>query len=114
MVGENRYYEGGVSSVYFWNLDDGFAGVILLKKGTCAPPGSGLFFLEIQTKTMTFSDKVWVQLRQGTRVRAAGILFMCSRPSIELVQPITNLRAPSYCISVLRTRRWERWISAGI
>ena len=27
------YYEGGVSSVYFWNLDDGFAGVILLKKG---------------------------------------------------------------------------------
>ncbi|MCJ1239420.1 F-actin-capping protein subunit beta [Varicellaria rhodocarpa] len=26
------YYEGGVSSVYFWDLDDGFAGVILLKK----------------------------------------------------------------------------------
>ena len=30
-----RYYEGGVSSVYFWNLDDGFAGVVLLKK--CKP-----------------------------------------------------------------------------
>jgi capping protein beta len=30
------YYEGGVSSVYFWNLDDGFAGVVLLKKGTFA------------------------------------------------------------------------------
>ena len=29
------YYEGGVSSVYFWNLDDGFAGVVLLKKGRC-------------------------------------------------------------------------------
>jgi hypothetical protein len=27
-----RYYEGGVSSVYLWNLDDGFAGVVLLKK----------------------------------------------------------------------------------
>ena len=26
------YYEGGVSSVYFWNLDDGFAGVVLVKK----------------------------------------------------------------------------------
>ncbi|KAK9712088.1 F-actin-capping protein subunit beta [Basidiobolus ranarum] len=26
------YYEGGVSSVYFWDLDDGFAGVILIKK----------------------------------------------------------------------------------
>lgn len=29
------YYDGGLSSVYFWDLDDGgFAGVILLKKGT--------------------------------------------------------------------------------
>ncbi|KAI9725184.1 MAG: F-actin-capping protein subunit beta [Chrysothrix sp. TS-e1954] len=26
------YYEGGISSVYFWDVDDGFAGVILLKK----------------------------------------------------------------------------------
>lgn len=32
------YYEGGVSSVYFWNLDDGFAGVVLLKKCECRPP----------------------------------------------------------------------------
>lgn len=29
-----RYYEGGVSSVFLWDLDDGgFAGVVLLKKG---------------------------------------------------------------------------------
>lgn len=27
-----RYYEGGVSSVYFWDLEEGFAGVVLLKK----------------------------------------------------------------------------------
>lgn len=32
------YYEGGVSSVYFWNLDDGFAGVVLLKKCMSTPP----------------------------------------------------------------------------
>jgi hypothetical protein len=31
------YYEGGVSSVYFWNLDDGFAGVVLLKKCKLGP-----------------------------------------------------------------------------
>lgn len=31
-VYRDLYYEGGVSSVYFWNLDDGFAGVVLLKK----------------------------------------------------------------------------------
>jgi hypothetical protein len=30
------YYEGGVSSVYLWDLDDGgFAGVVLLKKSEC-------------------------------------------------------------------------------
>ncbi|MBE3049979.1 hypothetical protein IMZ48_47260, partial [Candidatus Bathyarchaeota archaeon] len=34
------YYEGGVSSVYFWNLDDGFAGVVLLKKGEFPFPSS--------------------------------------------------------------------------
>lgn len=31
------YYEGGVSSVYLWNLDDGFAGVVLLKKCKSCP-----------------------------------------------------------------------------
>ncbi|KAK1783699.1 F-actin-capping protein subunit beta [Copromyces sp. CBS 386.78] len=34
------YYEGGVSSVYFWNLDDGFAGVVLLKKSSPTNPSS--------------------------------------------------------------------------
>ena len=33
----SRYYEGGVSSVYFWDLDDGFAGVVLLKKSESDP-----------------------------------------------------------------------------
>ena len=27
------YYEGGVSSVYLWDLEHGFAGVVLIKKG---------------------------------------------------------------------------------
>lgn len=31
-VYRDLYYEGGVSSVYIWDLDDGFAGVVLLKK----------------------------------------------------------------------------------
>ncbi|ERS99845.1 F-actin-capping protein subunit beta [Sporothrix schenckii ATCC 58251] len=33
-VYRDMYYEGGVSSVYFWNLDDGFAGVVLMKKAS--------------------------------------------------------------------------------
>ena len=33
-LGVARYFEGGVSSVFLWDLDDGgFAGVVLLKKG---------------------------------------------------------------------------------
>ena len=35
----NRYFEGGVSSVYLWDLDDGgFAGVVLLKKSAYQRP----------------------------------------------------------------------------
>lgn len=30
----DRYFEGGISSVYFWDIDDGFAGCVLLKKCT--------------------------------------------------------------------------------
>jgi hypothetical protein len=30
----DRYFEGGISSVYLWDMDDGFAGCVLLKKGT--------------------------------------------------------------------------------
>jgi len=28
----DMYFEGGVSSVYLWDIDDGFAGVVLIKK----------------------------------------------------------------------------------
>lgn len=28
----DMYFEGGVSSVYLWDLDHGFAGVVLIKK----------------------------------------------------------------------------------
>lgn len=34
------YYEGGTSSVYLWDVDDGFAGCVLLKKGVAALPSS--------------------------------------------------------------------------
>ncbi|KAK7902615.1 F-actin-capping protein subunit beta [Exophiala xenobiotica] len=37
-VYRQMYYEGGTGSVYLWDLDDGFAGVVLLKKKSS--PGS--------------------------------------------------------------------------
>jgi len=30
----DRYYEGGISSVYFWDIDEGFAGCVLLKNSS--------------------------------------------------------------------------------
>lgn len=33
-VYRSMYYEGGVSSVYMWDLDEGFAAVVLIKKST--------------------------------------------------------------------------------
>jgi len=35
------YYEGGVSSAYLWALDEGFAGVVLFKKGTSGSGSAG-------------------------------------------------------------------------
>ncbi|GAB7363826.1 hypothetical protein MBLNU230_g4392t1 [Neophaeotheca triangularis] len=34
------YYEGGISSAYLWALDEGFAGVVLVKKSSSAGGGS--------------------------------------------------------------------------
>lgn len=33
------YYEGGTSSVYLWDLDGGFAGCFLVKKGSSESVG---------------------------------------------------------------------------
>lgn len=54
-----RYYEGGVSSVYFWDLDDGFAGVVLLKKSRCIVGPCGLigFFTDTNFYSHTFRKK---------------------------------------------------------
>lgn len=52
-----RYYEGGVSSVYFWDLDDGFAGVVLLKKSRCILGPSRMDCFPLLTRT-TYSHTI--------------------------------------------------------
>ncbi|CAG2061292.1 unnamed protein product [Timema podura] len=68
------YFEGGVSSVYLWDLDHGFAGVILIKK---AGDGSkkikgcwdSIHVVEVQEKTsgrsahykLTSTAMLWLQ-----------------------------------------------------
>jgi hypothetical protein len=72
------YYEGGVSSVYFWNLDDGFAGVVLLKKGAPSFPLSSAV-LAVSARCfvgMAFEPAPWAG-NEGF-----GMLIVCSRPGI--------------------------------
>jgi capping protein beta len=40
-----RYFEGGISSVYLWDMDDGFAGCVLLKKGMRLLPRTAVCML---------------------------------------------------------------------
>lgn len=69
------YFEGGVSSVYLWDLDHGFAGVILIKKtGDTTPTGSwdSIHVFECKEKTRSASYKLtttvmmWLQTNNKT------------------------------------------------
>lgn len=51
----HRYYEGGISSVYLWDMDLGFAGVILIKKAGDAKLASGCWD-SIHVIDVTVSD----------------------------------------------------------
>lgn len=74
----NRYYEGGTSSVYFWNLDDGFAGVVLLKKGSAATKAAwdSIHVLEVLERGRTAKYKLTstVILTLGSASEALGDL----------------------------------------
>ncbi|KAG5357776.1 F-actin-capping protein subunit beta [Yarrowia sp. B02] len=43
------YYEGGVSSVYLWDQDDSFAGVVLLKKTSPGSSWDSIHVFEVET-----------------------------------------------------------------
>lgn len=96
------YYEGGVSSAYLWDLDHGFAGVILIKK---AGDGSkkikgcwdSIHVVEVQEKStgrtahykLTSTAMLWLQTnKQGSGTMNLGgsltrqvnpIYFNCSQ-----------------------------------
>ncbi|KAK4984539.1 F-actin-capping protein subunit beta [Elasticomyces elasticus] len=73
------YYEGGISSVYFWSLDDGFAGVVLLKKSSSpSSRASGVWdsihVLEVQDRGRLAHYKLTstVILNLGSQAEALG------------------------------------------
>lgn len=80
------YFEGGVSSVYLWDLDHGFAGVILIKKagdGTKKIKGcwDSIHVIEVQEKSsgksahykLTSTVMLWLQTsREGSGTMNLG------------------------------------------
>jgi capping protein beta len=71
------YYEGGVSSVYLWDLDHGFAGVILIKKsgeGSAVIRGcwDSIHVVEVQERSsnrnsykLTSTVMLWLQTNRA-------------------------------------------------
>ncbi|KAI8905497.1 F-actin-capping protein subunit beta, partial [Gorgonomyces haynaldii] len=88
------YYEGGVSSVYLWDLDPGFAGVVLIKKGTDATTGTwdSIHVIEVQESKKTahykITSTVMLQLRAGSdkipNVELAGNLTRQHEQDLQL------------------------------
>ena len=98
------YYEGGISSVYFWNLDDGFAGVVLLKK--CEPPLHSLNY-KIASRNLS------VLLRRMLMVVCSGqpdleilrLLGLDTRFRIRGARPYRPLQVNKHCNIEPRDRK---------
>ncbi|KAL1304019.1 hypothetical protein AAFC00_000460 [Neodothiora populina] len=92
------YYEGGTSSVYFWNLDDGFAGVVLLKKGgagTASSPSQNaawdsIHVLEVNERGRTAKYKLTstVILSLGNSSEALGDLDLSGNMTRQVEQDL--------------------------
>ena len=75
------YFEGGVSSVYLWDLEHGFAGVVLLKKGDCKRVLCRWLLMLFQSATAQ------------RRSRAAGTpftLWRCKRSQAAATHPTSS------------------------
>ncbi|CAF9910597.1 F-actin-capping protein subunit beta [Imshaugia aleurites] len=92
------YYEGGVSSVYFWDLDDGFAGVVLLKKTTPTGKSEGgwdsihVFESIDRARTSHYKLTSTVILRLSTGSDALGDMDLSGNMTRQIEQdmPVTD------------------------
>lgn len=95
LIHANRYYEGGTSSAYLWNLDDGFAGVVLLKKASNASGGTSgawdsIHVLEVVERGRLSKYKLTstVILNLGSRSDALGSLDLSGNMTRQVEQDL--------------------------
>jgi len=82
-VYRQQYFEGGVSSCYLWDMDDGFAGVILIKKSSDSTRGikgcwDSIHVVEVterhQMKTASYKITSTIMLWLQTASSKSGII----------------------------------------
>lgn len=105
------YFEGGVSSVYLWDLDHGFAGVILIKK---AGDGSkkikgcwdSIHVIEVQEKSsgksahykLTSTAMLWLQ----TSKEGSGVMNLGGSLTRQFEQDCTVSEASPHIVNIGR------------
>lgn len=100
------YYEGGVSSVYFWDLDDGFAGVVLLKKTTPKGKSEGawdsihVFEAIDRARTAHYKLTSTVILRLSTGGDALGEMDLSGNMTRQIEQDMPVLDDSSHIVNV--------------
>ncbi|GAB7341599.1 hypothetical protein MBLNU457_7804t2 [Dothideomycetes sp. NU457] len=89
------YYEGGTSSAYLWNLDDGFAGVVLLKKASNGAAGTtgawdSIHVLEVVERGRSSKYKLTstVILSLGSSSEALGKLDLSGNMTRQVEQDL--------------------------
>lgn len=107
----SMYFEGGVSSVYLWDLDHGFAGVILIKK---AGDGSkkirgcwdSIHVVEVQEKNggrnahykITSTAMLWLQ----TNKEQSGVINLGGSLTRQVEQDTSVNEANSHIVNIGR------------
>jgi len=107
-----RYYEGGVSSVYMWDLDDGIAGVVLFKKSIpyfetlmiIGTPGAGWDSVHVfealdHTRTASYKLTSTVMLHLTTSSSTLGSMNLSGNLTRQVNPPLN-----------LAYRRWSKTI----
>jgi len=107
------YYDGGISSVYLWDLADGFAGAILIKKaGDNSSPIKGCWdsvhVIEVKVKPkvksatykLTSTVILWLQTTRA----ASGIMNLCGQLTrqVEKDEKINEKDANQHIVNIGR------------
>lgn len=113
------YFEGGVSSVYLWDLDHGFAGVILIKRaGDGARNIKGcwdsIHVIEVQEKStgrsahykLTSTVMLWLQ----TSRPGSGTMNLGGSLTRQVVGIFKNFQSCAILVNLLKIFycRWSK------